>query len=122
MRISESKLRQIVRSEILKEMASEVSSLKLINDAIEGVKVYSDLKDPTRLLFIIDNQEKSLSVKYYLASIEDMGIFSHSTYSGEKNILVPRLPEGHVEVRCFPEACNAIANKTLLFIERELSL
>ena len=122
MRIAESKLRQIVRSEILKEMDNETSRLRLINDAVEGVKVYSDLRDPTRLLFVIDNQEKVLSIKSYLASIEDMGIFSHSTYSGEKNILVPRLPEGHVEVRCFPEACDAIANKTLLFIERELSL
>ena len=49
--------------------------------------------------------------------MEDMGIFSHSTYGGVHNILVPSLPEGHVEVRCFPEACDAIANRVLSLIE-----
>lgn len=120
MRIAESKLRQIVRSEILKEVDSEVSSLELINDAIEGVKVYSDLKDPTRLLFVHDEMISGL--EGYLEESEDMGIFSHSSYGGVKNILVPGLPAGHVEVRCFPEKCDVITRKVLKLIEDQSSL
>ena len=120
MRITESKFRQIVRSELLKEMDSETSSLRLISDVVSGVKVYSDLSDPTRLLFVHDEMISGL--EGHLEDSEDMGIFSHSSYGGVKNILVPGLPEGHVEVRCFPEKCDVITRKVLKLIESQSSL
>lgn len=119
MRISESKFRQIVRNELLSEMGSKESNLRLVNNAVEGVKVYGDLSDPTRLLFVFDDLEKMEGVKDYLESIENMGIFSHSSYDGVNyNIFVPNLSEGHIEIRCFPEACSAVENSLLRFITK----
>ena len=117
MKISESKFRQIVRGELLKEMDSEMTNLSLVSDVVPGIKVYSDLRDPTRLLFVLDDLEMVSDVEDHLGRMEDMGIFSHSTYGGVHNILVPSLPEGHVEIRCFPEACDAITNSVLSLIE-----